>query len=558
MATTISRYLKLKIDDNLSADAKSNLAKIDELGAIFRTNAEDNVDISAKGNISLQPGDPAIGGSVGTGTITFGDTNNTTASVDFYSTAVRLRSKLQIKNGVSGQNTTFLSLAAEVENTNADLTFSLADSLSIIASRSIIIGHSGRLVFEDANQVLTNKTISGSSNTLSNISYSSLLLTGAIVNADVALNAAIVDTKLATISTAGKVSNSATTATDVNTPSSIVSRDGSGNFSAGIITATLAGNATNITATSNATLTTLSSLSLPGSQVSGDIAGNAASINGILPITKGGTGNDGSNKSTALLDLLPAVTGNAQKVLRLNTAGDGVEWYVSAGTGTVTSVDLSMPGEFTVTNNPITTLGTLTVSKASQAANLLYASPNGTSGVPTFRSLVEADIPTLAQSKISNLVGDLSTLTSAVAGKEPTITAGTTAQYWRGDKSWQTLDTTAVPENGSLYFTDSRAKTAAVVNSTAGSQTDQAASVSAMKSYVAAQGGGAVSYLWAPADGATKSITHLLNKTTISVTIYDENGEDILVDVIDRTSNDALSLAASVAPTGNWTVVIRP
>lgn len=35
-----------------------------------------------------------------------------------------------------------------------------------------------------------------------------------------------------------------------------------------------------------------------------------------------------------------------------------------------------------------------------------------------------------------------------------------------------------------LYFTDTRAKTAAVVNSTAGSQTDQAASVSAMKSYV--------------------------------------------------------------------------
>ena len=28
-------------------------------------------------------------------------------------------------------------------------------------------------------------------------------------------------------------------------------------------------------------------------------------------------------------------------------------------------------------------------------------------------------------------------------GKEPTITAGTTAQYWRGDKSWQALATVA-------------------------------------------------------------------------------------------------------------------
>jgi hypothetical protein len=37
-----------------------------------------------------------------------------------------------------------------------------------------------------------------------------------------------------------------------------------------------------------------------------------------------------------------------------------------------------------------------------------------------------------------------STVTTALSGKEPTITAGTTGQYWRGDKSWQTLNATAV------------------------------------------------------------------------------------------------------------------
>ena len=58
-----------------------------------------------------------------------------------------------------------------------------------------------------------------------------------IVNADVSASAAIADTKLATISTAGKVSNSATTATDANTASAIVARDASNNFSAGTITA---------------------------------------------------------------------------------------------------------------------------------------------------------------------------------------------------------------------------------------------------------------------------------------------------------------------------------
>ena len=65
------------------------------------------------------------------------------------------------------------------------------------------------------------------------IAYSKLNLGTSIVNADVSTSAAIVDTKLATISTAGKVSNSATTATNANTASAIVARDASGDFIAG-------------------------------------------------------------------------------------------------------------------------------------------------------------------------------------------------------------------------------------------------------------------------------------------------------------------------------------
>jgi hypothetical protein len=70
---------------------------------------------------------------------------------------------------------------------------------------------------------------------------STMILDGTIVNADISASAAIVDTKLDTIATAGKVSNSATTATNANTASAIVARDGSGNFSAGTITAALTG-----------------------------------------------------------------------------------------------------------------------------------------------------------------------------------------------------------------------------------------------------------------------------------------------------------------------------
>jgi len=70
------------------------------------------------------------------------------------------------------------------------------------------------------------------------------LSTSTVVNADVDPAAGIVDSKLATISTSGKVNNSATTATNANTASAIVARDSSGNFSAGTITANLTGNVT--------------------------------------------------------------------------------------------------------------------------------------------------------------------------------------------------------------------------------------------------------------------------------------------------------------------------
>jgi hypothetical protein len=91
---------------------------------------------------------------------------------------------------------------------------------------------------------IVNADISGSAA----IAYSKLnlaasitsadIVNATIVNADISASAAIVDTKLDTISTASKVSNSATTATSANTASAIVARDASGNFTAGTIAAT--------------------------------------------------------------------------------------------------------------------------------------------------------------------------------------------------------------------------------------------------------------------------------------------------------------------------------
>jgi hypothetical protein len=85
---------------------------------------------------------------------------------------------------------------------------------------------------------------------------------------------------------------------------------------------------------------------------------------------------------------------------RLKTAIDALEVSVAgAGLGTVTSVGLTMPNIFTVTNSPVTTTGSLTATLASQSANRIFASPNGAAGQPTFRGLVAADLPTVPINK---------------------------------------------------------------------------------------------------------------------------------------------------------------
>jgi hypothetical protein len=92
--------------------------------------------------------------------------------------------------------------------------------------------------------------------------------------------------------------------------------------------------------------------------------------------------------------LLPPQTGNSGKVLM--TDGTTVSWQ-NVGAGTVFSVGLAMPGIFNVANSPVIDSDTLAVTLATQNANLVWAGPaSGAAATPTFRSLVAADIPSLA------------------------------------------------------------------------------------------------------------------------------------------------------------------
>lgn len=83
-------------------------------------------------------------------------------------------------------------------------------------------------------------------------------------------------------------------------------------------------------------------------------------------------------------------------------------WVVSRGygTGTVTSVGLSLPSIFNVTTPTVTTNGILTAQLASQFPNVVFAGPvSGGSNAPSFRALVAADIPIGSGNYIQNQIG---------------------------------------------------------------------------------------------------------------------------------------------------------
>jgi hypothetical protein len=368
--STLTRYLRLKIRTDLSLQASQNIARLDALGNSFAVGETDDLELRSRGNIVLKPEASEVGGSSSGGEVHVG-TSAQPVAVKFFATSFE------------------------------------------------VAGGAGSLLTESSLNTLTNKSISGASNLLSNISYSSLLLSNSIKNSDIASDAAIADSKLATISTAGKVNVSALT---------------------------------------------------------GSLSGS----------------------------LLPSYTGNSEKYLRLNSDGSALEWS-SVAAGGVTSVNgqsgdvtLSIPTQYT---------DAMADSRVSAGITALKGEVNGLASLDSNGKLPTSQLPSLAITSTSVVAseaamlalsaqeGDVAIRTDngktyllagdpTVVGDWKEIVAGGAVVSVNGQTGTVSLSTTNVSEGSNQYFTDARAKSASVVHSMAGSQLDQAPSVSSIKSYV--------------------------------------------------------------------------
>jgi hypothetical protein len=193
------------------------------------------------------------------------------------------------------------------------------------------------------------------------------------------------------------------------------------------------GTASNITASSNSTLTTLSALSLPGSQVSGNISGNAANVTGTVAVANGGTGltttpangaldignGTGFTRTTLTAGTNVTIT-NASGAITINSSNPG---------GTVTAVSVVSANGFAGTSSggatPALTLSTTITGVLKGNGTAISAATSGTdysagtSGLTTgilksttttgaLSIAVAGDFPTLNQ----NTTGSAATLTT--------------------------------------------------------------------------------------------------------------------------------------------------
>jgi hypothetical protein len=143
----------------------------------------------------------------------------------------------------------------------------------------------------------------------------------------------------------------------------------------------------------------------------------------------------GTNAALAATDTILGAFGKVQA--QINAKGSGTVTSVAALTLGTTGTDLTS----TVATGTTTPVITLNVPSASAANRGVLTAADWT----------------------------------AFNGKQDNIVAGTTAQYYRGDKTFQTLNTTAVAEGTNLYFTTARVLATALTGYVVGTNTALAA-----------------------------------------------------------------------------------
>jgi len=232
---------------------------------------------------------------------------------------------------------------------------------------------------------------------------------------------------------------------------------------------------------------------------------------GTVTSVSGTTGRiTSTGGTTPVLDLTSGVatagtTGSASliPVITIDTYGRVTSITTAANPqGTVTSVTGTSPvvssGGATPAISLATAYGDTLNPYASKTANYVLAAPNGSAGVPTFRAVVAADIPTLNQ----NTSGSAASLSATLA-----IASGGTGQT-TANTAFNALVPSQTSNSGKYLTTDGSNTSWATVVSGASISNDTTTSTNLYPLFAAATSGvpttiytGNTKYLYKPSTG---------------------------------------------------------
>jgi hypothetical protein len=293
-----------------------------------------------------------------TGNLTLGGTLAVSAS-DFSSQSANYI--LAAPSGSAGIPTFRGIVAADIPLLNQNTT-GTASGLS--ATLSVASGGTGATT---TGQALTNLGAYASSNpsgyTTNTGTVTSVGGTGTV--SGLTLTGSVSTTGNLTLGGTLAVANASTTATDLNTASTIVARDGSGNFFAGTITAALTGNAT--TATTAGTIT---------SQANSATIAAATTNTASTIVLRDGSGNFSTNNIAAVdVNISGTITPQFTK-------SKVYQDFVSSSTANsaTTNIDLSLANTFVVTISANTTLAFINAPSGTDVTSFTIITVNDATG----------------------------------------------------------------------------------------------------------------------------------------------------------------------------------
>ncbi len=141
MTTTLTRNLKLRIDSNLTANAKYNLERLDTLGASLLVDSTERLNIRAASDITIEPESTESGGSGSGGSLSIGLSDHILEEINLYSSLVNVSGLLglldQASSGTKHLQVRYKSDLNGLLDNSADRVLSLdLDG----ADRSLILG----------------------------------------------------------------------------------------------------------------------------------------------------------------------------------------------------------------------------------------------------------------------------------------------------------------------------------------------------------------------------------------------------------------------------------